>query len=184
MTLASTFLGGRTWKATKCPSGFLMQFPSQERLDEVVNFPELQIKISGVKISVIPWSSQAKAKSRLHTTWVVAENVPEELQNYQAICELGSAIGAVEEIDLNSLESKDMVRFKVHVKSIDMIPEVIEVGVKPYLYDIFLKVENIDAEGWNDESVSLGKRASVDVQRTGKQVMEKSGTKQKMKSMG
>jgi hypothetical protein len=38
-----------------------------------------------------------------------------------------------------------------------MIPEVIEVGVKPYLYDIFFKVENVDAEGWSDESVSLGK---------------------------
>ncbi|KAL5680222.1 hypothetical protein ACJX0J_006607 [Zea mays] len=56
---------------------------------------------------------------RLHTIWVVAEN---------AICEIGSTIGAIEEIDLNSLESKDM---------------------------------NIDAEG-------LGKRASVDVQRSGK----------------
>jgi hypothetical protein len=59
------FPWGKTWKATKCPSGFLMQFPSQERLDEVVNFPELKMKISGIKISVIPWSSQAKAKSRL-----------------------------------------------------------------------------------------------------------------------
>jgi hypothetical protein len=178
------FPWGRTWKATKCPSGFLMQFPSLERLEEVVNFPELKMKISGAKISVIPWSSQAKAKSRLHTTWVVAENVPEELLNYQAICELGSTIRAVEEIDLNSLESKDMVRFKVHVKSIDMIPEIIEVGVKPYLYDIFFKVENIDAEGWNDDSVSLGKRASVDVHRSGKSVMEKSGKRQKNEEFG
>jgi hypothetical protein len=114
----------------------------------------------------------------------VAENVPEELLNYQAICELGSTIGAVEEIDLNSLESKDMVRFKVHVKSIDMIPEIIEVGVKPYLYDIFFKVQNIDAEGWNDDSVSLGKRASVDVHRSGKSVMEKSGKKAKNEEFG
>jgi hypothetical protein len=178
------FPWGRIWKATKCPSGFLMQFPSQERLDEVVNFPELKMKISGVKISVIPWSSQAKAKSRLHTTWVVAENVPEELLNYQAICELGSTIGAVEEIDLNSLESKDMVRFKVHVKSIDMIPEITEVGVKPYLYDIFFKVENIDAEGWNDDSINLGKRASVDVQMSGKNAMEKSGKRAKNEDTG
>jgi hypothetical protein len=66
--------------------------------------------------------------------------VPEELQNYQAICELGSMIGVVEEIDLKSLEIKDIVRFKVHVKSISMIPSVIEVGVKPFLYDIFFKV--------------------------------------------
>ena len=66
--------------------------------------------------------------------------MPEELQNYQAICELGSMIGVVEEIDLKSLEIKDIVRFKVHVKSISMIPSVIEVGVKPFLYDIFFKV--------------------------------------------
>jgi hypothetical protein len=63
-------------------------------------------------------------------------------------------------------------------------PEVIEVGVKPYLYDIFFKVENIDAEGWNDDSVSLGKRASVDVQRSGKFVMEKSGKKAKNEEFG
>ncbi|KAL5667280.1 hypothetical protein ACJX0J_019501, partial [Zea mays] len=36
----------------------------------------------------------------LHTAWIVAENVPEELQNYQSICEIGSMIGVVEEVDL------------------------------------------------------------------------------------
>lgn len=49
-------------------------------------------------------------------------------------------IRVIEEIDLKSLEIKDIVRFKVHVKSISMIPYVIEVGVKPFLYDIFFKV--------------------------------------------
>jgi hypothetical protein len=116
------FPWGRTWKATKCHSGFLMQFPSQERLDEMINFPKLKMKLSGAKISVSSWSSQAKPKSKLHSVWIVAENVPEELQNYQAICELGSTIGAVEEVDINSLNSKEIVRFKVHVKSVAMIP--------------------------------------------------------------
>lgn len=81
----------------------------------------------------------------------MAENVPEELQNYQAICELGFTIGAIEEIELKSLESNDIVRFKVHVKSLSMIPLVIEVGVKPFLYDIFLRIEDVDIEGWNEE---------------------------------
>jgi hypothetical protein len=94
----------------------------------------------------------------------VAENVPEELQNYQAICELGSTIGAMEEVDITSLNSKEIVRFKVHVKSVAMIPPIIEVGVKPFLYDIFFKIDNITDEGWNDESINLGKRASVDRQ--------------------
>jgi hypothetical protein len=117
------FPWGKTWKATKCHVGFLMQFPSQEKLDEMINFPELKMKMSGAKISVSHWSSQAKPKSKLHAVWIVAENVLEELQNYQAICELGSTIRAVEEVDILSLDSKDMVRFKVHVKSVAMIPE-------------------------------------------------------------
>jgi hypothetical protein len=68
-----------------------MQFPSQERLDEMINFLELKMKIYGAKISVSSCSSQAKPKSKLHSVWM-----PEELQNYQASCELGSTIGAVE----------------------------------------------------------------------------------------
>jgi hypothetical protein len=158
----SHFPWGRTWKATKCHSGFLVQFPSQERLDEMINFPKLKMKISGAKIYVSSWSSQAKPKSKLHSVWIVAENVPEELQNYQAICELGSTIGVVEEVDILSLDSKDIVRFKVHVKSVAMIPPIIEVGVKPFLYDIYFKIDNITDEGWNDDSINLGKRASVD----------------------
>jgi hypothetical protein len=102
-----------------------MQFPSQERLDDMINFPELKMKLSGAKIDVTPWSSQAKPKPKLHIVWMVADNVPEELQNYQAICELGSTIGAVEEVDLLSLDIKDIVRFKVHVKSVAMIPPIV-----------------------------------------------------------
>jgi hypothetical protein len=67
-------------------------------------------------------------------------------------------------VDILSLGSKDIVRFKVHVKSVAMIPPIIEVGVKPFLYDIFFKIDDITDEGWNDESINLGKRASVDRQ--------------------
>jgi hypothetical protein len=171
------FSWGKMWKATKCHSGFLMQFPSQERLDEMISFPELKMKMSGAKIAVVPWSSRAKLKSRLHTAWVVAENVPEELQNYQSICEIGSMIGAVEEVDLMSLDSKDIVRFKVHIKSVVMIPPVVEVAVKPFLYDIFFRIESVSEEGWNDETVNLGKRASVEIHGINDPMFDKSRKK-------
>lgn len=139
----------------------------------MINFLELTMKMFGVKIDVVPWNSQAKPKSKLHSVWIVAENVPEELQNYQAICELGSMIGAVEEVDLLSLDTKDIVRYKVHIKSVAMIPLVVEVGVKRFLYDIFFRIESLVEEGWNDDSINLGKRGSVemlgfDVEQSGK----------------
>jgi hypothetical protein len=158
------FPWGRPWKADKCHLGFLMQFPSQDRLDELTNFTELKMKISGVKIVVTVWNSQVLAKSRLHSVWIKADNVPEELLNYQAICELGSVLGAVEEVDLAALKSNDMVRFKVHVKSVARIPPVIEIGVKHLLYDIYFKVEKVETEGWNEEEASMRKRSSVDLQ--------------------
>lgn len=67
----------------------------------------------------------------------------------------------MEEVDLKALESKECVRFKVHVKNIAMIPLVVEVGVKPFLYTYFKKIEHVAEEGWNDEQVILGKRAST-----------------------
>jgi hypothetical protein len=72
--------------------------------------------------------------------WIVAENVPEELQNYQAICELGSTIGVVEEVDILSLDTKDIVRFKVHVKSIAMIPQLLKLVSNPSYMTYILKL--------------------------------------------
>jgi hypothetical protein len=159
------------------PFWFFMQFPSQERLDEMISFPELKMKMSGAKIVVVPWSSRAKPKSRLHIVWVVAENVPKELQKYQSICEIGSMIGAVEEVDLMSLDSDDVVRFNIHIKSVAMIPLVVEVAVKPFLYDIFFRIESICDEGWNDDSVNLVKRASVQIHGINDPLFDKSGKK-------
>ena len=84
-------------------------------------------------------------------------------------------IGAVEEVDLMSLDSDDIVRFKIHIKSVAMIPPVVEVAVKPFLYDIFFRIESICDEGWNDDSVNLGKRASVQIHGINDPLFDKSG---------
>jgi hypothetical protein len=152
------FPWGRTWKAEKCPAGYVMHFPSQDKLDELSQFIEVKMKMSGAKIMVLPWNCQANAKARLHTVWMSAENVLDELRHYQAICELGSILGAVEEVDLKSLEMSESVKFKVHVKSINMIPKIVEVGVKPFLFDVYFKVDSIVEEGWNEDNSNHGKR--------------------------
>jgi hypothetical protein len=86
-------------------------------------------------------------------------------------------IGAVEEVDLLSLDTKDIVRFKVHIKSVAMIPLVVEVGVKRFLYDIFFRIESLVEEGWNDDSINLGKRGYVEMLGFDDPVFEKYGRK-------
>jgi hypothetical protein len=66
-------------------------------------------------------------------------------------------------VDLQALEEKNCIRFKARVKSLNMIPPIIEVGVKPFLFDVFLKIDHIEENGWNEETFNLGKRSSVDI---------------------
>jgi hypothetical protein len=42
-----------------------------------------------------------------------------------------------------------------------MIPPIIEVGVKNFLYDIYFKVENVDVEGWNEDLCNRGNHTRV-----------------------
>jgi hypothetical protein len=58
-----------------------------------------------------------------------------------------------------------------------MIPPVVEVAVKPFLYDIYFRIEFISEEGWNDETVNLDKRASVEIHGINDPVFDKSGKK-------
>ena len=58
-----------------------------------------------------------------------------------------------------------------------MIPPVVEVAVKPFLYDIFFRIESICDEGWNDDSVNLGKRASVQIHGINDPLFDKSRKK-------
>jgi hypothetical protein len=58
-----------------------------------------------------------------------------------------------------------------------MIPPVVEVAIKPFLYDIFFRIESIIEEGWNDETISLGKRASVEIHGLNDPLFDKSRKK-------
>jgi hypothetical protein len=130
---------GQNLERKKCQAGYVMHFLSQEKLDELVSLQSSKRRCPERKIMVLPWNSQANTKARLHTVWMSAENVPDELRNYQAICELGSVLGVLEEVDLESLELSKSVKFKVHVNNINMIPKTVEVGVKHFPFDVFLK---------------------------------------------
>lgn len=53
-------------------------------------------------------------------------------------------------------------------------------GVKPFLYDIFLIIDSLVEEGWNDDSISLGKSASVEMHDNDEVAFEKSVKNQEM----
>jgi hypothetical protein len=62
-----------------------------------------------------------------------------------------------------------------------MIPSVVELVVKPFLYDIFFRIESISKEGWNDDTINLSKRASIEIHGMNNPLFDKSGKNLEMR---
>lgn len=148
--LASQFPWQWRWNVTKQGNGFLVPFPSAETLGMLVEFEDFKLRGSNSYIRILRAESVIKPKGRMHTIWARAEGVPNDMKHYKGICEIGSLIGAVEEVDMKILHELGIVRFKAHVKSVQKIPKVKEFGIPPMLFDVSFSVERIEVKGLYD----------------------------------
>lgn len=123
------------WQCNVVPQGkdFLVQFPSAEKLAMLIDLEDFKLKGTTAYIKVERAESEVKPKGRMHTIWVRAGNVHPDLRNYKGICEVGSLLGAVAEVDMQSLNDFGIIRFKVHVKSVQKLPKKREYSIPPYL---------------------------------------------------
>jgi hypothetical protein len=74
------------------------------------------------------------------------------MKHYKGICEVGSLIGAVDDVDMQILPDLDIVRFQVDIRSINKFPMVKEFTVKPWVYDIVFSIEKVVEMGTLEES--------------------------------
>jgi hypothetical protein len=86
--------------------------------------------------------------------WTTTEGVPEEMKHYKVICEVGSLIGAVDDVDMHILPDLDIVRFQIVIRSINKFPMVKEFTVKPWVYDIVFSIEKVVEMGTLEESAA------------------------------
>uniref|UniRef100_A0A0A8YM91 Uncharacterized protein n=1 Tax=Arundo donax TaxID=35708 RepID=A0A0A8YM91_ARUDO len=146
--LALNFPMEWNWQARENgPQSFLVKFPSLAKIDECSQYEQFKLKGHQVQISVDRWSSAALAKAKLFTVWVKAKRVLEDMLTVDGVFEIGSSLGAVQQIDLESLNNYEVVKFKVDVKDPELIPENFEFAQKPYLYDIYFEMETV-VETW------------------------------------
>ena len=59
------------------------------------------------------WSPDDKAKGKLHSIWIKMCGVPDNLRHYLGVCEIGSALGPVVEVDVENIHSREEIRVKV-----------------------------------------------------------------------
>ena len=77
------------------------------------------------------------------------KRVPTPLRNYQGLCEVGSTLGQVIEIDMETLKKTGAVRILVGVVDHRKIPVRTKLTTKKLMiYYIYFQVEKVVEEGW------------------------------------
>jgi hypothetical protein len=132
-----------TWKVVEKGPDFVVQFPSSEKLKMMMEFDEFRLKGTNAYIKVTNVNKKMLPVGRLFSVWARAEGVPDESKHYKGICEVGSLIGAVDDVDMQILSDLDVVRFQANVMSISKFPMVRRYVVKPMAYDITFSIEKV-----------------------------------------
>lgn len=94
-------------------------------------------------MALTKWSSATLAKAKLHSIWVKITGIPDELMHYKGICEAGSAVGVVQEVDMSSLIKFSLARVKVGVRGPHSVPDSTEITTDPFIYDAYYEVESV-----------------------------------------
>jgi hypothetical protein len=142
---------------------FVVQFSSSEKLKMMMEFEEFKLKGTNAYIKVSNVNKKVLPVGRLFSVWARAEGVPDESKHYKGICEVGSLIGAVDDVDMQILSDLDVVRFQANVMSISKFPMVRRYVVKPWAYDITFSIEKVIEEG----TIEMTGSASMDVDQHG-----------------
>jgi hypothetical protein len=95
-------------------------------------------------VNVKQWSYENLAAGKLDIVWVRAKRVPKALKNYQEICEVGSTLGHVVEVDMEAFRRDGSIRFLVGVVNYKNIPAMAKLTTKKLMiYYIYFQVEQV-----------------------------------------
>jgi hypothetical protein len=116
-------------------------------LERVLGFEEFTLKGTGLSVSVNKWGAASLAKAKLFSVWVKINGIPNDLVHYKGICEAGSPLGVVQEIDTPAMIKFKLARVRVGVRDPSLIPPSTEIRNDPYIYDAFYDVETVVEQG-------------------------------------
>jgi hypothetical protein len=131
MCLGRTYPWKWTWQGKEVSAGrFLVKFPSTARINEVSIYDWVTLRGAHIKVNVKQWSDENLADGKLDIVWVRAKRVPKTLKNYQGICEVGSNLGQVIEVDMEDFRKNGSIRFLVGVVNYKNIPAMAKLTTK------------------------------------------------------
>ncbi|KAM0923956.1 hypothetical protein ACQ4PT_005183 [Festuca glaucescens] len=148
--LGKTYPWKWTWKAKQIKHGvFVVDFPTLEKINEASIYEWVPLRGAQIWINIQKWTEDILASGKMAIVWIQAKKVPKELKNFHSLYELGSMLGYVLEVDMETLKRNGSVFFKVGVVDVDLVPPFTKISTpKLLIYHIPVKVVEIVETGW------------------------------------
>lgn len=138
------FQCGWEWSASQfAPNSFLVKFPSSQKITEMNRYNNFGLYGLRAEVIVSQWSPENMAPHKLSSVWVTAGGVPDDLLNYFSFCIVGSLVGTVQAIDMETFRAKDVIRIRVGVMDHTKVPNMALLTVDPYIYRIRFELEQV-----------------------------------------
>lgn len=134
--------GGWRWVVHDNGNGsFRTIFPSAAELKCMVEWGKVHTKVGDAEMQIVERGVGNEVKYVIPKVWVQCKGIPSELREYLIIWAVGSILGITKTVDMVFTRRYDIARLQVLVLDPSLIPEVVDVVIGDYLYELAFRVE-------------------------------------------
>jgi hypothetical protein len=123
---------------------FLINFPSADLLDTVVNWGPRDAKFVQGKIS---FEKETVYRREIDKVWVQFKGLPSEFKEFPIIWAIGTILGVPRAVDTVFTKSTGRARLKVAVMDPRLILDFVDVVIGDYVYELQFGVEEESLTG-------------------------------------
>jgi hypothetical protein len=173
-------LPGNSWVIEeKGNDAFTTNFPSAEVLNHMVNWGPMDTKIVKGKICFEKGAENDVFKYEIDKFWVQFQGLTKELQEFPIIWAIGSILGVSRAVDTKFTKKYGRARMKVVVLDPDLIPDLVDVVIGDFVYELQFRVEKdmpdgepqvIDMDSTMDEDKAPEEKGSENMDHDGKKM--------------
>ena len=141
-------LPGNSWVIEeKGNDAFFTNFPSSEVLNHMVNWGPMDTKTVKGKIRFEKGAENDVFKYEIDKVWVQFRGLPKELREFPIIWAIGSILGVSRAVDMKFTKKYGRARMKVAVLNPDLIPNLVDVVIGDFVYELQFRVEKDMSDG-------------------------------------
>jgi len=123
---------------------FSLNFPSAVLLDQMVKWGPMETKTAEGKISFEKGVENEVFKYEIPKIWVQFRGLPKDLREFPIIWAVGSILGSSRAVDMKFTKTFGQSRLKVAVLNPELIPELVDVVIGDFVYELQFRAEKED----------------------------------------